>query len=158
MPVSRLDLLSDTQYLFGALFVISNRLDTILEREFSRFGVTTKQWFLSIVIDRPFDQPPTIKQAARVMGSSHQNVKQLALKLSGKGLLEFEKDKRDTRATRLKLTPKGRALWERVRARRDPFYERLFDGISEQELKTVRNVMEKLLINLETIDHREENI
>lgn len=156
--MSQLDLLSDTQYLFGALFVVSNRLDTILEREFNKFGMTTKQWFLSIVIDRLFDQPPTIQQVARAMGSSHQNVKQLALKLNNKGLLKMEKDERDTRATRLSLTEEGHSLWEKVRMQRDTFNEKLFDGINEQELKTVRNVMEKLRTNVEALDHREEKV
>lgn len=156
--MGQLDLLPDMQYFFGALFVVSNRLDTLLEREFNRFGVTTKQWFLSVVIDKLFDeQPPTIKQAARAMGSSHQNVKQLALKLNSKGLLGLEKDERDTRATRLRLTEEGCSLWKRVRTQRDSFNERLFDGVSEEELRTVRNVMEKLLMNIETIDHKEEN-
>lgn len=154
--MGQLDLLPDTQYFFGALFVVSNRLDTILEREFSRFGVTAKQWFLSVAIDRLFDQPPTIKQAARALGSSHQNVKQLALKLNAKGLLKLEKDERDARATRLSLTQEGRSLWKKVRMQREPFHEKLFDGISEQELKTVRGVMEKLLVNLEAIDRGEE--
>jgi DNA-binding MarR family transcriptional regulator len=154
--MSKLDLLSDTQYFFGSLFVVSNRLDAILEREFSRFGVTAKQWFLSGVIDRLLDQPPTIKQAARAMGSSHQNVKQLALKLNLKGLLDLEKDERDTRATRLSLTQEGRSLWKKVRMQRDAFNERLFDGINEQELKTVKSVMEKLMVNIEAIDRGEE--
>lgn len=154
--MSQLDLLTDTQYFFGALFVASNRLDTILEREFSKFGVTAKQWFLSVVIDRLFEQPPTIKQTARAMGSSHQNVKQLALKLSAKGLFQLEKDERDSRATRLNLTEEGRLLWNNVRMQRNEFNQKLFHGINEQELKTVRNVMEKLLTNIEMIDLGEE--
>ena len=155
--MGRLDLLPDKLFIFGALFVVSNRLDTSLEREFSRFGVTTKQWFLTIVIDRLFDQPPTIKQTAHAMGSSHQNVKQLALKLSGKGLLKLERDERDTRATRLRLTEEGHTLWNKVRTQRDAFNEKLFDGVSEVDLKTARSVMEKLLLNIETIDHWEES-
>lgn len=155
--MGQLDLLSDTQYFFGALFVVSNRLETILERKFNRFGVTTKQWFLSIVIDKLFDQPPTIKQAAHAIGSSHQNVKQLALKLSDKGLLKLEKDKQDTRAMRLQLTEESHALWKRVRTQRDTFNESLFDGVSEEELKTIRNVMGRLLLNIETMEHRKEN-
>lgn len=154
--MDRLDLLSDTQYFFGSLFVVSNRLETILEREFNRFGVTVKQWFLSIVIDKLFDRPPTVKQAARAMGSSHQNVKQIALKLSDKGMLRLEKDERDARATRLRLTGESRALWQRVRTGRDAFNEKLFDGIGQEELKTARRVMEKLLVNIETIDRGEE--
>ncbi|MFT9057598.1 MAG: MarR family transcriptional regulator [Ethanoligenens sp.] len=155
--MNQLDLLPDMQYFFGALFVVSNRLETILEREFHQFGVTVKQWFLSIVIDRLFVQPPTIKQAAHVMGSSHQNVKQLALKLSDKGFLKLEKDAQDARATRLRLTEESHALWKRVRTQRDAFNEKLFDGVSEDELRTVRNVMKKLLLNIETIDHWEKN-
>lgn len=155
--MGQLDLLPDMQYFFGALFVVSNRLETILEREFHRFGVTTKQWFLSIVIDRLFDQPPTIKQAAHAMGCSHQNVKQLALKLSGKGLLRLEQDKQDTRATRLRLTEEGHARWKKVRTQRDAFNEKLFDGVSEEELRTVRNIMGKLLLNIEIMDHGEED-
>lgn len=156
--MSKLDLLSDTQYFFGALFVVSNRLDTILEREFGKYGVTTKQWFLSIVIDRLFEQPPTIKQVAQAMGSSHQNVKQLALKLNDKGLLELQKDKKDSRVTRLILTEEGRQLWNKVRSQRDEFNRKLFAGLNEQELKTVRYVFEKLMTNIEAVDHREEKI
>lgn len=154
--MNQLELLADRQYFLGALFVASNRLDTILERAFNKFGVTTKQWFLSIVIDRLFEQPPTLKQAARAMGSSHQNVKQLALKLSDKGLLNLEKDTHDIRATRLRLTEEGQELWDKVRTQRDELNEKLFDGINDEELKTVRNVMEKLLSNIEAIDHGEE--
>jgi len=75
------DLLPDKQYIFGALLIISNRLDTLLERELKCFGVTSKQWYLSMIIDTLFDNPPTLKEAAKEMGSSHQNVKQVALKL-----------------------------------------------------------------------------
>ena len=130
----------------------ANRLDTIMERNFAEFGVTTKQWFLSIVVDRLFEDPPTMKQAAYAMGSSHQNIKQLALKLSKKGLLRLDKDEQDARLTRLSLTPEGQQLWHTVRLQRDPFQERLFEGISAEELKTVRGVMERLLHNIDEMD------
>ena len=130
----------------------ANRLDTMMERNFAEFGVTTKQWFLSIVVDRLFEDPPTMKQAAYAMGSSHQNIKQLALKLSKKGLLRLDKDEQDARLTRLSLTPEGQQLWQRVRLQRDPFQEKLFEGISSEELKTVRGVMERLLHNIDEMD------
>ena len=99
--MSRESDMTDTTYIFGALLVTANRLDTMLERELKRFGLTAKQWMLAVVVQNMFDSPPTIKQAAAAMGSSHQNVKQMALKLQGKGLLIMEKDSRDGRATRL---------------------------------------------------------
>lgn len=150
--MSKLDKLADKQYFFGALFVAANRLDTIMERNFAEFGVTTKQWFLSIVVDRLFEDPPTMKQAAYAMGSSHQNIKQLALKLHKKGLLRLDKDAQDARLMRLSLTPEGQQLWQMVRLQRDPFQERLFEGISAEELKTVRGVMERLLRNIDEMD------
>ena len=150
--MSKLDKLADKQYFFGALFVTANRLDTIMERNFAEFGVTTKQWFLSIVVDRLFEDPPTMKQAAYAMGSSHQNIKQLALKLHKKGLLRLDKDAQDARLMRLSLTPEGQQLWHTVRLQRDPFQERLFEGISAEELKTVRGVMERLLHNIDEMD------
>ena len=150
--MSKLDKLADKQYFFGALFVTANRLDTIMERNFAEFGVTTKQWFLSIVVDRLFEDPPTMKQDAYAMGSSHQNIKQLALKLHKKGLLRLDKDEQDARLTRLSLTPEGQQLWHTVRLQRDPFQERLFEGISPEELKTVRGVMERLLHNIDEMD------
>ena len=150
--MDKLHILKDEQYFFGALFIAANRLDTIMERNFAEFGVTTKQWFLSIVVDRLFEDPPTMKQAAYAMGSSHQNIKQLALKLSKKGLLRLDKDEQDARLTRLSLTPEGQQLWHTVRLQRDPFQERLFEGISAEELKTVRGVMERLLHNIDEMD------
>lgn len=41
--MSKVEKLSDRQYLFGMIFIVSNRVDTMLEREFRRFDITTKQ-------------------------------------------------------------------------------------------------------------------
>lgn len=150
--MNKLELMTDRQYLFGAIFVAANRMDTLMEREFKKFDITTKQWFLSIVIDNLFDKPPTIKEAAREMGSSHQNVKQVALKLEQKGLLVLEKDARDSRVIRLKLTEHSLDLWKGVREEGDAFTEALFKDISEEEKGTARRVMEKLLSNIAEMD------
>ncbi len=82
------------EFIFGTLFVASNRLDTLMERALKPFGITTKQWFLSIIVGSVFSEPPTMKQTARQMGCSHQNAKQVALKLRQKGLLDMRKDKK----------------------------------------------------------------
>ncbi|MCI1882483.1 MAG: MarR family transcriptional regulator, partial [Sporolactobacillus sp.] len=76
--MNHLDNMPDRQFLFGALFVAANRVDTLMQRELKKYDVTTKQWLLSIVIDNLFQHSPTIKEVAKEMGSSHQNVKQIA--------------------------------------------------------------------------------
>ncbi len=156
--MDKLEQMTNQQYIFGALFVVANRVDTLLEREFKRFDITTKQWFLSIVIDNLFDSPPTIKEAAREMGSSHQNIKQVALKLEQKGLLVLEKDENDSRATRLKLTENSLDFWKSLRAESADFMGALFKNISEDEKAAARSVLKKMLLNITEMDKNEGGI
>ena len=154
--MSKVDKMSDRQYLFGMIFIVANRVDTMLEREFKRFGITTKQWFLSVIIDNLFDAPPTMKEVAKEMGSSHQNVKQVALKLEQKGLLILQKDKRDARVTRLKLSESSYDLWEKLRAEGTEFTGALFNNIEKDELEVARRVMQKLQLNINEMENKSD--
>jgi DNA-binding MarR family transcriptional regulator len=148
MQLKKIDSMPDQQFLFGFIFVAANRIDTLLQRELKRFDVTTKQWFLSLVIDNLFDEPPTIKDTARKMGSSHQNVKQIALKLEEKGLLVLEKDQNDARATRLKLTKRSLDFWGELRKEGLEFTQALFNGVNEEDLHAARRAMRQVMANL----------
>ncbi len=153
--MSKLEGMTNQQYIFGALFVVANRVDTLLEREFKKFDITTKQWFLSVVIDNLFDCPPTIKDAAREMGSSHQNVKQVALKLEQKGLLVLEKDEKDSRAIRLRLAENSVDFWKSLRAESADFMGALFKNISDEEKVAARSFLKKMLSNIAEMDKNE---
>ncbi|MDT8717725.1 MarR family transcriptional regulator [Clostridium sp. 19966] len=152
--MKKAELLKNKKYIFGALFIASNRIDTLMEREFAKFDITTKQWFLSIILDNLFDKPPTIKELAKQMGSSHQNVKQIALKLEQKGLLSLEKDSEDARATRLKLTENAYEFWDNIRKEGNSFTKELFKDIAKEDLAAARRVMEKLLSNIDEMDNK----
>lgn len=154
--MSKVERISDRQYLFGVIFIVANRVDTMLEREFKRFGITTKQWFLSDIIENLFDKPPTMKEVAKEMGSSHQNVKQVALKLEQKGLLILQKDKSDARVTRLKLTENSNVFWTKIRGEGTLFTKSLFKDIEKDELEVARRVMEKIQLNINKMDNKSE--
>jgi len=156
--MSKIEMMGDQQYLFGAVFIVANRIDTLLQREFNRFDITTKQWFLSATIDNLFDKPPTMNEVAREMGSSHQNVKQVALKLVEKGLLILEKDKVDARVTRLKLTENSYDFWETIRGEGTSFTQTLFRDIEQDELVVARRVMQKLQLNINEMDQKKERV
>ncbi|MCO7125853.1 MarR family transcriptional regulator [Sporolactobacillus shoreicorticis] len=156
MQLKKIDLMPDQQFLFGFIFVAANRIDTLLQRELKRFDVTTKQWFLSIVIDNLFDDPPTMKAAAQEMGSSHQNVKQIALKLEEKGLLVLEKDPYDARVTRLKLTKRSIDFWGELRNKGFVFTQALFKGVSDEDLHVARRVMRQVIKNISEMDQEEQ--
>ena len=155
--MSKLKTMDDRKYLFGSIFILSNRMDTLLQREFNRFDITTKQWFLSVIIDNLFDNPPTMKEAAKEMGSSHQNVKQVALKLQEKGLLVLEKDEKDARVTRLKLTEYSCNLLKQLKEEGLVFTQALFKDIDKAELVAARRVIQKMLLNVNGMDMKNKN-
>ena len=142
----------DEAMIFGYLLIISNKMNTLLEREFKEFNVTTKQWFLSETINSLFDSPPTLKEVANAMGSSHQNVKQVAIKLQQKGLLTLEKDKKDARVTRIKLTDQSRDFWKRMDPKGDEFRKKMFKDMDMQDIARARQLLEKMLMNLTEIE------
>lgn len=97
-----------------------------------------------------------MKEAAKEMGSSHQNVKQVALKLEQKGLLSLQKDKRDARVTRLKLTENSYNFWEKVRKEGITFTQSLFKNIDKDELEVARIVMQKMQSNINEMDNKSD--
>lgn len=147
----------DEAMIFGLLLIISNKMNTLLEREFKEFDVTTKQWFLSETINSLFDAPPTLKEAASAMGSSHQNVKQVAMKLQQKGLLILEKDKRDARVTRLRMTEQSKVFWKRTDPKGALFREKMFKELDAKDIAETRQLLEKLLSNLTDIENAAAN-
>lgn len=147
-----MDSMPDDKFIFGSVQVVANQMDTLLERELKEHNLTTKQWLLTIIVANTFDHDPTIKEVAKGMGSSHQNVKQVALKLAQKGFVVMEKDPLDARITRIKLTDAVASFGKSSQQKSEIFSEKLFAGITSEELAMTRSAMAKLLKNLERMD------
>lgn len=146
--------MDDKMFIFGTLFVVANKLNTLMDRELKPFGMTSKQWLLSVVIDTLFDDPPTIKQVAKEMGSSHQNVKQVALKLERKGMLKLEKDSEDLRATRLRLTRKAYDFWDGIHQKGEEFFDAVFSETDVGDLRAARRAVQSVWSNLSRLEHK----
>jgi DNA-binding MarR family transcriptional regulator len=147
----------DEEMIFGLLLIISNKMNTLLDREFKEFDVTAKQWFLSETINSLFNSPPTLKEAANAMGSSHQNIKQVAVKLQEKGLLLLEKDKKDARVTRLKTTEQSGDFWKQTDYKGAIFREKMFKEIDAHDITITRHLLEKMLSNLTEIENADND-
>ena len=137
----------DARYLaFGLLFTASNRLETVGDHYLGE--LTAKQWYLLLVLTTFFDRPPTLTQLAGQMGSSRQNVKQLALKLAAKGFVELVDDPRDRRALRVRPTPRLAAYQQRRQAQDAAFIDRLFADC-EGDLAAASRLLQTLCERLE---------
>ena len=144
--------MEDSFYIFGSLMVIANKLGTLLYRDLQEFGVTSKQWFLSGILETCFNAPPTLKETARMMGSSYQNVKQIALKLQEKGLLRLEKDRKDSRVMRLVLTDQSRQFWAQTESKGTLFMKSIFGNLNDRQLAGTRRMLQQLLTNMQFIE------
>lgn len=146
-----MEILEKQKYIFGSLFLLANKLQVTGDQYMGRDGMTTKQWFLTAMISQFGDNPPTLSEVADLMGSSRQNVKQLALKLEEKDFLRIEQDEHDARALRLKLTEKSQEFWDKREDKDSQFISDLFEDFNQEEIDVLYNGFNKLFEKIEKI-------
>lgn len=138
--------------IFGMIFLLSNKLETIGNTFLGE--LTTKQWFLMLTLTNLFETPPTLTQLANTMGTSHQNAKQIAIKLEEKGFLSIERDKEDNRALRIVYTDK---IKEYIKVRQDKdqnFIEDFFGVLTEDEINIFNEILFKLMDNIQSMEEK----
>lgn len=140
----RQEALNKQRMIFGNLFYIPNRLQVMIDEGLAKYELTAKQWFLMAVMDEFFKSPPTLTEVAERMGSTRQNVKQLALKLAEKGFLKIDNDLVDRRALRLSLTEKCYAFWKNREQVDVNFMDDMFSDLTPDELNLINSGLIKI--------------
>lgn len=143
----------DKRYIiFANIFLLSNRLQTVMDSSIEE--LTAKQWLTAMMIGM-FDEPPTLKQLAKVCDSSHQNTKQLILKLEMKGFIRIENDSKDLRAMRILTTDKWQK-WNHNNIQNSmDFIAKMFFNLTNEEITVMNTVQQKIYKNLANM---EENL
>lgn len=135
----QLEQMDKKYFLFGMLNAFMNRLQAAGDTFFEE--VSWKQCFVMICINL-FPKPPAIKELANVLGSSHQNVKQLLLKLQKLGYVELKTDEKDRRKQRVYVTDQGHLFYEKYDKPSSDFMNQLFQGIEEADISiTIKTIM-----------------
>ena len=132
-------------FLLGLLSAFDNRYQASADSFMKE--ITWKQFFAIICI-KLCREAPTLNDLADVMGSSHQNVKQILLKLERKGFVSMTTDGKDRRKQRIVLTDRCREFCEKNDAPSQTIISRIFEGIEEN----------KLITTIETIMAMERNV
>ena len=138
--------LTQRQYIFGALFVFANKLQLIGDRLDP--NITMKQWLLVAVLSQFGEKAPTISELAAFMGCSRQNVKKLEGRLSEKGLLQLQKDQKDSRQTRLRLTGACKDYFAARAGREEEWLSQVFSGIGQAQMDGLYQGMKQLEKNI----------
>lgn len=132
-------------YLLGLLSAFDNRFQAMADRA---MGVISWKQFFAVICINLCKEPPSIGELAEIMGSSHQNVKQLLLKLERKGFVAFAEDPADARRQRVLLTEECRAFCSRNDDRSAALMERMFHGVSPEQLAVTIDTITKIEANL----------
>lgn len=126
-------------FLIGLLSEFMNRYQTVADKCFGE--ISWKQCFVLICI--PFFQtPPTLKELSEMMGTSHQNVKQMLIKLEKAGFVSFMPDEKDRRKQRILLTEKADTFAREHDEISQTYMEQLFETVDEKSLEiTIQTIM-----------------
>lgn len=131
--------------LYGKIFLLARRMEYIADKELAKDRLTTKQFLMIAVVEKLFSEPPSIKEVADALGSTHQNIKQMAIQLERRGFLRIERDQRDRRVLRLKVTEKNRAYWDSRAEEHEAFILRIFSDLDEEGVRTLHAQAMRLL-------------
>lgn len=135
-------------FLVGLLSEFNNRFQTRGDAFFEE--ISWRQCFLLICMNL-LGEPPTIRQLADLSGSSHQNVKQLLLRLEKAGFVELKPDTEDRRKMRIFKTEKAREFEKAHDQPSAAFMQQLFAGVSPEALETTIKTILQLDQNLENL-------
>lgn len=139
-------------FLLGLISAFENRYQAKADYFFE--DISWKQFFAIICINL-CNENPTIKELADIMGSSHQNVKQILNKLEDKGYIAISADSEDRRKQRVFITDKTRAFCEEHDEGSKMIVGKIFEGISEEDIQTVIRTFMQMENNLEEISMQE---
>ena len=127
-------------FLLGLLSAFENRFQAVADSAMKE--ISWKQFFAVICINL-CKEKPTVKELAEIMGSSHQNVKQILLKLEKKGFVQITVDERDKRKQRIELTEYCREFCTKNDEMTTMSIGKMFEGVSEKQLQvTIQTIIQ----------------
>ena len=135
-------------FLLGLLSAFDNRFQAMADRAMEE--ISWKQFFAIICINL-CKENPTIKELAEILGSSHQNVKQILLKLEKKGFVNIYADSEDRRKQRIELTEYCRDFCNRNDEMSAQVMAKMFEGVSQEQLQTTIQTIMQIEDNLKGI-------
>ena len=135
-------------FLLGLLSAFENRFQAVADSFFKE--VTWKQFFAVICINL-CKESPTINELAEIMGSSHQNVKQILIKLEKKGFVQMITDDSDRRKQRIVVTEKCNEFCKSNDKESQIYMNRTFEGITQEQITTTIQTITQMERNLKRI-------
>lgn len=135
-------------FLLGLLSAFDNRFQAMADKTMEE--LSWKQFFTIICINL-CKGDPSIKELAEILGSSHQNVKQILLKLEKKGFVNIYADAKDRRRQRIELTNYCKEFCKKNDEMSKQIMTKMFEGVSQEQLQMTIQTIIQIENNLKEI-------
>lgn len=142
------DELDASFFLLGLLSIFNNRYQAKADNFFEE--ISWRQYFAICCIEL-CKEPPSIKELAQMMGSSHQNVKQILNILEKKWYVQTICDQNDKRIQRIIVTEKMKAFLKAYDEGSQKTVAKIFEGLAPEDIATTISTILKMEKNLEKI-------
>ena len=144
--------------LFGGTFILANKLQFSGDKSVA--GLTTKQWFLLMNLrELSKVSVPSVNELASTMNTTRQNIAKMLDTMEKEGLVSVSQSAQDKRVKEVFITKKGQQLAKQSEKESQDFRDKVFTGITDNELAIASQVTLKMIENLERIikemDHDE---
>jgi DNA-binding MarR family transcriptional regulator len=133
------------------LFRLTNLLVSNGDRLVAHLGLTSARWQVMGAISSA-ERPQPVAWLARDLGAHRQNVQRIVNDLQRDGLVGFEANPHHRRAQLVVFTEKGREVFEDALKLQAPWVNRLAEGLTVEDVATVRKVSAALRERLEAQD------
>ena len=134
------------------IFQLSNAIQTYIDKILKPYKLTTKQFFMMIIIGS-FSEDPRIGQISERFGTSRQNVKQVLNKLQQSGYITLYKDLNDSRILRAQMTEKAGMFWASRSDEDVNSMNTMFEVLSVDELFIMQEAFVKLAKRMEEMNN-----
>lgn len=140
--------------LFFRLYQCANMMHKTGTRALDGHGITTQQWAVLGALTRPaFEGGVAVGDLAAFLLVSRQNLAGVLSRLEKLAYVERTVDANDNRSRLIRLTTKGRALWdENMRPVISDYYGEALRGFSTEDRIHMIHYLDKMLANFKAID------
>jgi DNA-binding MarR family transcriptional regulator len=119
--------------LVRVVLVLSSHLRTAIDRQLAPDGLTAQQAAVVTVVQSV--GAPSLREVARALSTTPQNVRQLVAALVRKGFIRVRDDREDGRVKRLVATPRCARYWAARDDRDHAELLALLDGLTREEVE-----------------------
>lgn len=142
---ANIDNMEAQHVLIGLLNRFNNSFQAVADQMFEELS-WKQEFFMNCVT--LFEEAPTIKDMAKLVGCSHQNAKQILSKLEKLGYLQVQQDSVDKRKQRIFLTEKVAEFKRHYASTIEQATEQLFSGMSKEAIDSMVQSLLHLIANV----------